>query len=284
MYFHTHVHTEYSILDGMSRIPDLVQKAKQHKQKALAITDHGKLAGVPELIRECKEHDIRPIIGQEFYIAGEDAKDRNNSNSHLVMLALNDRGYHILSELSSMASLPENFYSYPRIDYKMLRGYNKDMENVVAYTSCLNGEIPKAIVNGEISKAKQVLKIYRNIFPNLFFELQSHSFSDSMDHREIEFHSLENKLNKTLIKWSDRYKVPIVITNDSHHTEEEQAEAHDILLGIQTGALISDEDRFSFSGTGYHFRSTKEMQRLFSKNVYAKSSKSLSWIYNNADI
>ena len=284
MYFHTHVHTEYSILDGMSRIPDLVQKAKQHKQKALAITDHGKLAGVPELIRECKEHDIRPIIGQEFYIAGEDAKDRNNSNSHLVMLALNDRGYHILSELSSMASLPENFYSYPRIDYKMLREYNKDMENVVAYTSCLNGEIPKAIVNGEISKAKQVLKIYRNIFPNLFFELQSHSFSDSMDHREIEFHSLENKLNKTLIKWSDRYKVPIVITNDSHHTEEEQAEAHDILLGIQTGALISDEDRFSFSGTGYHFRSTKEMQRLFSKNVYAKSSKGLSWIYNNADI
>ena len=221
-FIHTHVHSEYSILDGMSRVEDLVKAAKSDGQKAIAVTDHGKMGAVPELIAACKEHDLKPIVGQEFYIV-EDAKDKNKDidNSHLVLLALNDRGYKVLCELSSEASLPENFYRNPRIDYEMLRSYGKELKNIVAYTTCLSGEIPDLIRKRKLKSASRKLRIYRNIFPNLFFEFMSHG-TNLKDKSEIKFRSDEDKVNETLWRWHKRYDVPVVITNDSHYTKKDQ--------------------------------------------------------------
>lgn len=290
-FFHTHVHTEYSILDGMSKVDKLVVAAKKDGQKAIAVTDHGKMGAVPELMKSCRKHDLKPIIGQEFYIV-PDTSERDTDNAHIVLLALNDKGYRILCELSSQASLPENFYRNPRIDYNMLRDYGKRLSNIVAYTACLSGEIPSLIKNDKREEAKNKLYSYQNIFPNLFFEIMKHGV-ESDDEKESEFRRQENRVNHTLWIWSHKYGVPIVITNDSHYTRKRQANAHDILLAIQTGSLIEQEDRFSFNGTGYHLKTEKEMKRLFSHKSAGRvwvhphwkaAIKSLKWIYENSEI
>ena len=283
-FIHTHVHSEYSILDGMSRVEDLVKAAKADGQKAIAVTDHGKMGAVPELIAACKEHDLKPIVGQEFYIV-PDAKDKNKDidNSHLVLLALNDRGYKILCELSSEASLPENFYRNPRIDYEMLRSYGKELKNIVAYTTCLSGEIPDLIRKRKLKSASRKLRIYRNIFPNLFLEFMSHSIK-SRDKNERQFRVDEQKVNHRLWSWHSKYNIPIVVTNDSHYTTKNQEESHDILLAIQTGSKIDDENRFSFNGTGYHLKTSKEMYEMFPHYIWRESNKSLEFIYDRLDI
>ena len=279
-FYHTHTHTEYSVLDGMSRVDDLVLAAKKDNQKAIALTEHGKMASVPELLSACKEHDIRPIIGQEFYITPE-AKYKDKTY-HITILALNDDGYNTLCELSTVASEGDNFYRYPRINHDMLRSVVTD--NLVAYSGCMNGEIPQAILNGNIDQAKELLKIYRNIFPNFFFEFMAHGIENSKDKDERKFYKSEQKINKTLWKWVNKYNIPAVITNDSHYTKKNQARPHEILLSVQTGTQIDNPSRFKFAGTGYHFKTQKEMRRIFPEQIWKESTKSLNWIYENSNI
>ena len=210
----------------MSKVEDLVKKARLYKQNAIAITDHGKMASVPELITYSRKYDVKPIVGQEFYITPDTSiKTREVSNHHIILLALNDNGYKLLCELSSEASLAENFYYYPRIDHEILRKCGKKLNDIVAYTGCLNGEIPDLIINGKRKQALNMLNIYRNIFPNLFLEMQRHGGKD-----DIEFKNRERMVNKFLWQVNKEYDIPFVITNDSHFTDKKQARAHDVLF------------------------------------------------------
>ena len=264
----------------MSKVEDLVKKARLYKQDAIAITDHGKMASVPELITYSRKYDVKPIVGQEFYITPDASiKTREVSNHHIILLALNDNGYKLLCELSSEASLAENFYYYPRIDHEILRKCGKKLNDIVAYTGCLNGEIPELVISGKRKQALNMLNVYRNIFPNLFLEMQRHGGRD-----DIEFKNRERMVNKFLWQVNKEYDIPFVITNDSHFTDKKQARAHDVLLAIQTGSKIDEENRFRFSGSGYWFKNTKEMSRLFSNDVWKNSNKSLKWIYDNSNI
>ena len=285
MFFHTHTHSEYSVLDGMSRVKQLVNKAKSDSQKAIALTEHGKMASVPELLLECKANDIKPIVGQEFYIT-QTNKERDRQNTHhITLLGLNDSGYKILCELSSIASEKDNFYYNPRIDHEILRGYSqKDLKNIVAYTACMNGEIPQAILKNKSKQAIEILKIYRNIFPNLFLEFMSHAIQETDDEEEILFRKSERKINKALWEIHNKYDIPIVITNDSHYTNRKQAKAHNVLLAIQSGSTIDNPSRFKFTGEGYWFKTENEMKKVFPQEIWKESSKSLSWIYENSNI
>jgi len=287
-FIHLHTHSEYSFLDGMSRVPDIVESIKSDGQKAVAITDHGHLGSVPEFLNVAKKEDVKPVIGQEFYIV-EDAraKDANISNSHIVLLALNRRGYQLLCSLSSDASSPDLFYRRPRIDHQLLRDNKKDLKNIVALSACLGGEIPSAILDGNMQEAQRIASFYRSIFPNFFFEFMSHSYDMKNKRKDLDerkFYEDEQIVNTTLWQWSKKDNIPILITNDSHYTNHNQQEQHEYLLAAQTGSKIEDEKRFKFRGTGYHIKTTKEMKLVFGREMWKQSLSNMKWIYDNSDI
>ena len=287
-FIHLHTHSEYSFLDGMSRVPDIVESIKSDGQKAVAITDHGHLGSVPEFLNVAKQEDVKPVIGQEFYIV-EDArsKDASISNSHIVLLALNRRGYQLLCSLSSDASSPDLFYRRPRIDHQLLRDNKKDLKNIVALSACLGGEIPSAILDGNMQEAQRIASFYRSIFPNFFFEFMSHSYETQRKMKDVEEHKFyedEQIVNTTLWRWSKKDNIPILITNDSHYTSNNQQEQHEYLLAAQTGSKIEDEKRFKFRGTGYHIKTEKEMKLVFGKQMWKQSLSNMKWIYDNSDI
>jgi DNA polymerase-3 subunit alpha len=250
---HLHVHTEYSLLDGFSNIKKLVKRAKEMGMPALAITDHGTMFGVIEFYHAAKEAGIKPIIGVEAYMAARTMREHDpkedRKSSHLLLLAENETGYKNLLQIASAAQL-EGFYYYPRIDKEFLA---KHTEGLICTSGCMSAEVPRLIKQGQVEAARRSLDWYYEIFgrDNFFFELQQHGVPD-----------LE-KINRTLLELGPHYNARFVATNDSHYINPEDAKYQDILLAIQTGALLADPDRMRMTDGSYYLRSPEEMARLF---------------------
>jgi DNA polymerase-3 subunit alpha len=250
---HLHVHTEYSLLDGFSNIKKLVKRAKEMEMPALAITDHGTMFGVIEFYHAAREAGIKPIIGLEAYLSARtmkehDAKEDRRS-SHLLLLAQNETGYKNLLQIASAAQL-EGFYYYPRIDKEFLASHT---EGLICTSGCMSAEVPRLIRQGQLEAARRSLDWYYDLFgrENFFFELQQHDVPD------LEM------VNRTLMELGPHYQARYVATNDAHYINPEDAKYQDILLAIQTGALLSDPDRMRMTDPSYYLRSPEEMMRLF---------------------
>ncbi|MCX7955752.1 MAG: DNA polymerase III subunit alpha, partial [Patescibacteria group bacterium] len=254
-FIHLHVHTGYSLLDGMCRIDELINKAKSYGMNALAITDHGALYGAIKFYIKAIETGIKPIIGVEVYKAKKSRFDKNNGDEknyyHLVLLAKNYIGYKNLLKLVTLANL-EGFYYKPRVDFELLEKYS---DGLIALSGCLQGEIPNLILNNQIETAEKTLEKYLNIFKDDFYlEIQRHPKIEKLE-----------EVNKQLIKLSRKYGVPIVATNDVHYIESEDAYAQEILLCIQTLHTILEKNRpiSMIDVPDYYFKSPEEMKGMY---------------------
>ena len=251
---HLHVHTEYSLLDGSNKIKEYVKQVKKLGMTAAAITDHGVMYGVIDFYREAKKQGINPILGCEVYIAPNSRFDREITGGddryyHLVLLAENNKGYANLMKIVSKGFV-EGYYYRPRVDKSLLAEYH---EGIIALSACLAGEVQRYIVKGLYDEAKKKALEYRDIFgeDNYFLELQDHGIPD------------QTLVNQQLMKMSQETGIPLVATNDVHYTYADDAKAHDILLCIQTGKKLADENRMRYEGGQYYVKSPEEMEALF---------------------
>lgn len=252
---HLHLHTEYSLLDGSCKIKELVRRAKELGMDSLAITDHGVMYGVIDFYRAAKEVGIRPILGCEVYVAPNSRFDREKIGSgddryyHLVLLAENDLGYHNLMKIVSYG-FTEGYYYRPRVDKEILRQYH---EGIICLSACLAGEVQRYLGREQYEQARQAALEYEGIFGkgNYFLELQDHGIT------------LQRTVNMGLMRLSRELDIPLVATNDVHYIREKDAEAHDILLCIQTGKKVKDESRMRYEGGQYYLKSEEEMKARF---------------------
>ena len=253
-FVHLHVHTEFSLLDGLSRIKHLAARAKALNQPALALTDHGTMFGVIPFYEACVAAGVKPIIGIETYVAARRMTDHDpqldRDRTHLLLLAENRTGYLNLLQLASRAQL-DGFYYKPRIDLDLLAQHS---EGLICTTGCMAADIPRAIVAGDLKKAHTLMGKYLDIFgpERYFIELQEHSIPEL------------TALNKTYVEeFQARYNLRLVATNDVHYTTPEEASPHDVLLCVQTGATVNESRRLRFSDKGYYLKSRAEMADLF---------------------
>ena len=250
---HLHVHTEYSLLDGSNKIKELIARVKELGMDSVAITDHGVMYGVIDFYKEAKKNGIRPIIGCEVYVAPGSRFDKegrdDNRYHHLVLLAENDLGYHNLMKIVSRG-FTEGFYYKPRVDKELLRQYH---EGIIALSACLAGEVQSYITKGFYEEAVKAARSLEDIFGkgNFFLELQDHGIP------------AQRLVNQSLMRMSKETGIPLVATNDIHYTYAQDAQAHDILLCIQTGKKVSDENRMRYEGGQYYVKSEEEMRQLF---------------------
>lgn len=249
---HLHVHTQYSLLDGAARIPDLVRRAKELGMTALAITDHGVMYGVIEFYKECLKEGIKPIIGMEAYVAPRTLKDRNNQldreAAHLILLAKNQQGYHNLMKLSSIA-FTEGFYYKPRIDYDLLEQYH---EGLVCLSACLAGSIPQYLIKGQFDQAKALATRLQGMFGDDFYiELQNHGIQEQIN------------VLPDLLQLASELNIQTVITNDVHYVELSDAQAQDVLLCIQTNRFVDEENRMRMEKDEFFLKSAAEMLQAF---------------------
>ncbi len=250
MFTHLHVHTEYSLLDGMSRIPQLVLRAKELGMDSLAITDHGVMYGAIEFYLAAKEAGIKPIIGSEIYITQDSRFSRNASDKrpyHLVLLAKNQTGYRNLIQLTTKAHL-EGFYYKPRIDKELLKQYH---QGLIALSGCIAGEVPHLILEGRLDEAKQAALWYKQTLGGFYLEIMRHPIP------ELE------QINQGLIAMSTELDIPLVATNDVHYINQEDASAHDLLLCIGTNSSIYDDKRMKMAGDFFYLKSPQEMAELY---------------------
>ena len=253
-FVHLHVHTEYSLLDGACRIRDLPKLVKEMGQTACAITDHGAMYGVIDFYRACKAEGVHPVIGCEVYVARRTRLDKQHEfdaeSRHLVLLCKNETGYRNLSYMVSQAYI-EGFYIRPRIDLDLLRAHS---EGLIGLSACLAGEIPRRILNGDYDGAKAYALELQDILgkDNFYLELQDHGIAD------------QTTVNRALLRMHNETGIPLVCTNDAHYLRREDAESHDVLLCIQTGKTVDDENRMRYEPRNFYLRSTEEMEALFS--------------------
>jgi len=249
---HLHVHSEYSLLDGFSRIKKLVKQAKDYGMQHLAITDHGAMYGVLEFYQECKAAGINPVIGVEAYLA-DDIDDRSGryDYNHLLLLAKNERGYRNLLKLTTIAHTYGWHYK-PRIDKYVLAEH---AEGLIATSSCLSGEIPEILLKGDTEGARKTAQWYLDTFgpENFYLEIQEHHGQDSP----------QGKLNQSLFDLHRDMHIPLVLTNDLHYVNAGDADSQDVLLCIQTGKQLSEEKRMKFDSKEYYLKSPQEMEQLF---------------------
>ncbi|WP_322796531.1 DNA polymerase III subunit alpha, partial [Tepidiforma sp.] len=254
MFTHLHTHTEYSLLDGMSKIGPLMDRVKALGQEAIAMTDHGALYGAIDFYREATARGIKPIIGVEAYVAPGSRFSREkgeNSPYHLVMLARNLTGYKNLIALVTKANL-EGYYYKPRIDRELIE---KHCEGITVLSGCPSSEFHRRVQEGDREGAIAVAKYYREVF-------DGHYYLEVQDHGDEKF----TRLNPVIASIGKELGIPVVATNDSHYTLPEDAEAHDVLLCIGTNATVDQRDRYRFDGQGYYLKSEEEMLRLFPEN------------------
>ena len=252
-FVHLHVHSEYSLLDGMCRIKDLPKRAKELGMKAIALTDHGVMFGAVSFFKECKKEGIKPIIGCEVYVAPRSRfeKDGNSDDkySHLILLAKNKTGYENLIKLVSL-SFTEGYYYKPRIDLEILEQYH---EGLICLSACLASSINKAILADDMEKAKEIALWHKRVFgEDYYLELQNNGLSNQV------------LVNQKLIWLSRELDIPLVATNDAHYLKQEDSYNHEILLCIQTGKKIADSDRFRFETDEFYIKTPEEMADYFS--------------------
>lgn len=252
---HLHVHTEYSLLDGSCKIKELVSRAKELGMDSMAITDHGVMYGVIDFYRAAREAGIKPIIGCEVYVTSGSRFDRETVGGedryyHLVLLAENNQGYQNLMKIVSKGFV-DGFYYKPRVDYEVLKEYS---EGIIALSACLAGEVQRLVSRGQYEKGKETALRYQELFGkgNFFLELQDHGIP------------AQNTVNQGLLRMSKETGIELVATNDIHYTYAEDATPHDILLCIQTGKKVADENRMRYEGGQYYCKSEEEMRKLFS--------------------
>jgi DNA polymerase-3 subunit alpha len=258
-FVHLHVHSEYSLLDGASRLQNLVQMAVEYEMPSIALTDHGVMYGVIDFYKLAKKAGINPVLGCEVYMAPRTRFDKeahiDDTLNHLVLLAENEQGYKNLLSIVSNAYL-DGFYYKPRADRELLAQNNK---GIIALSACMAGEIPRLILDGDYEKARNVACEYREIFgrDNYFLEM--------MDHHLPE----QRMVNEALRKLSQETGIPLVVTNDAHYLRREDARIHDVLLCIQTGKTLQDENRLRFTGQEFYLKSPQEMASLFPNDLDA---------------
>ena len=251
---HLHVHTEYSLLDGSNKIKEYVKRVKELGMNSAAITDHGVMYGVIDFYKECKAQGINPIIGCEVYVAPNSRFDKELTGGedryyHLVLLAENNTGYDNLMKIVSRG-FTEGYYYKPRVDMELLR---ENHEGLIALSACLAGEVQRYIQKGLVDEAKKTALKYLDCFGegNYFLELQDHGLPE------------QKLVNTTLLQMSRELQIPLVVTNDVHYTYADDVKPHDILLCLQTGKKLSDEDRMRYEGGQYYVKSEEEMKALF---------------------
>ena len=250
MFAHLHVHTEYSLLDGMCRIPQLVSRARELGLDSLAITDHGSMYGVIQFYLAAREAGVRPIIGCEFYVAPSSRHSRGSGDKnsfHLVLLAKNLEGYQNLLQLCTAAHL-EGFYYKPRVDRELLASR---CEGLVALSACVQGEVPRLILEGRVQEAKESARWYKEVFGDYYLEIQRHPIP------ELE------QVNEQLVSLGAELDIPLVATNDVHYVDKQDAAWHDLLLCIQTNTSVHDEQRMRMAGDFFYLKSPQEMAELF---------------------
>ncbi|SDC35059.1 DNA polymerase III subunit alpha [Halanaerobium congolense] len=248
-FVHLHNHTAFSLLDGAIRVDSLIKKTKKYDMPAAAITDHGVLYGIIDFYRKAKKEGIKPIIGAEVYLSPGSRFEKNRKRYHLVLLAQNNEGYHNLIQLVSKAWL-EGFYYKPRVDKELLAEYSKGL---ICLSACIQGEVPQLLINGNYDLAQKAVSDYHAIFgkDNFFLELQNHNLQQ------------EKEAVQGLLKLSREENIPTVVTNDCHYLNKEDAELQDILLALQTGTTLADENRMTFTGQEFYYKSPAEMLELF---------------------
>ena len=262
-FVHLHVHTQYSLLDGMIRLDELFKKAKEYRMPAIAITDHGNMFGAIDFYQKAFKQGIKPIIGCELYVAPQSRFDKSASSigetsRHLIVLVKNMQGYKHLMKLTTAGYL-EGFYYRPRVDKELLKECH---EGLIASSACLHGEIADLIVRGNMDGAKNAARFYKEIFgeDNFYLEIMENGLPE------------QKIANAGLIEISKELSIPLVATNDCHYLAGEHAEAHNILLCIQTGKTIEDTDRMHLGTEQFYLRSPEEMQQLFSLTPQAISN------------
>ncbi|MCF0131879.1 MAG: DNA polymerase III subunit alpha, partial [Pseudobutyrivibrio sp.] len=259
-FVHLHTHTEYSLLDGSNKIKEYVKKVKSMGMNAAAITDHGVMYGVIDFYRACKAEGINPVLGCEVYVTPGSRFDREVGHGedryyHLILLAKNNEGYQNLIKVVS-AGFVDGFYYRPRVDFEILEKYS---EGLICLSACLAGEIARMLMRGLYEDAKTAALKYRDIYgeDNFFLEMQDHGIPE------------QQTVNQQLMRLSKETGIPLVVTNDCHYTNAADADSHDVLLCIQTGKKLSDEDRMRYEGGQYFVKSEEEMLSLF---PYAKEA------------
>ncbi|MDF2569422.1 MAG: dnaE [Sporomusa sp.] len=262
MFVHLHNHTEYSLLDGAGRITDLVRRAKELGMPAVAMTDHGTMYGTIDFYKQAKKQGIKPIIGCEVYVAPRSRLDKaaveGESYYHLILLAANEQGYRNLIELVSRG-YSEGFYYKPRIDREILRSRS---EGLIGLSACIAGEIPSAILRGDLPRAEALASEYIEIFgqDNFFIELQDHGMPE------------EKQANVHLVKLAQKLGLGLVATNDAHYINKQDAECHDVLLCIQTGKTVDEPGRMKFPSDEFYLKTPAEMAELFAEYPEAISN------------
>jgi len=253
-FVHLHVHSEYSLLDGMSRIKDLPVRAKELGMKAIALTDHGVMYGAVDFYKECKKNDIKPIIGCEVYVATRSRFDKeaniDSGYNHLILLAKNKTGYQNLTKLVSLSFI-DGFYYKPRIDLEILEKYS---EGLVCLSACLAGSLSQALIRDDMEKAEEIALWHKNIFKDDYYiEIQHNGLREQI------------RINQKLIALARKLDIPLVATNDAHYLKKEDSYFHEVLLCIQTGKRMSDEDRMRFETEEFYIKSPEEMSEYFSE-------------------
>ena len=273
-FVHLHVHTEYSVLDGMSKIKKLINKAVDNGMKGFAITDHGNMFGIKEFFDLAKSKNkelakegkapFKPIFGCEVYVAARNKEDKDKDldkqRYHLILLAKNEHGYRNLIQLVSR-SWVDGFYTKPRTDHKDLERFHED---IICCSACLAGEVPALILEGKIDKAKEVVEWYKSVFgDDYYLELQRHEVKDPSIEANRETFPLQQQVNEVLINIARETGTKLICTNDCHFVNEEDAEAHDRLLCLSTGTFVDDPNRMLYSKQEW-FKTREEMNELFS--------------------
>ena len=250
---HLHVHSSYSLLDGSGKIPEMIARVKELGMDSCALTDHGVMYGVIDFYKEAKKQGIHPILGSEIYLT-ENMEEKSLQKGearyyHLVLLAENETGFHNLMKLVSLG-FTEGYYYKPRVDYAVLEKYH---EGIIALSACLAGEVSRALRQSDYEKAKKAALRYRDIFgeENFFLEMQDHGYPE------------QKLVNQGMLRLHEETGIPLVVTNDIHYTYPEDAKPHDILLCLQTGKKLLDEDRMRYPGGQFYIKSEEEMRSLF---------------------
>lgn len=254
-FVHLHNHTHHSLLDGLTKIPDLIARVKELGMEACAITDHGTLSGAVEFYKAAKDAGIKPIIGIETYVAARSRHDRDPAKDkaryHLILLAMNNTGYQNLMKLSTTANL-EGVYYKPRVDHELLEKYN---EGIIALSACLGGELGEPLQNDDYERAKEIASWYKSVFGDRYYlEIQ--------DHQEYE---LQNKVNNYLFRLAKELDIKTVVSSDAHYVSSEDQESHEILLCVGTGAYLTDEKRMSLTDFHLHVTDPKDVIERWGK-------------------
>ena len=256
-FVHLHVHSEYSLLDGSSRIKELPNRIKDLGMNAVALTDHGNMYGAIQFYKACKEAGVKPIMGCEVYVTEESYLkfDRSNKRYHLILLAENNEGFNNIMKIVSEGFV-HGYYYKPRVDYEVLRKYSR---GIIATSACLAGEVQRKLHSGDYDGAKETALNYQDIFGkgNFFLELQDHGIL------------AQKKVNQLLRKLSIETGIELIASNDAHYLKQEDASAHDVLLCVQTGTVINAEKRMKFETDEFYLKSYEEMAQIFPNDLQA---------------